>query len=67
MAVKAVVDCIRGVIASASLKRKPADENESGFFGIRGVIASASLKQDLNLFHGNYTPEVSEALLPRPH
>ena len=59
---------IRGVIASASLKR-PVRVGCSGRCRrrIRGVIASASLKpQELSRNH-HQTTNVSEALLPRPH
>ena len=58
---------IRGVIASASLKRGIGGHPLPPRPRIRGVIASASLKQGTMQAALAAIAEVSEALLPRPH
>ena len=68
VSITAVLACIRGVIASASLKLGDLpDGDEAPETRIRGVIASASLKPQCESYSQGQRFEVSEALLPRPH
>ena len=60
-------NCIRGFIASASLKHIIIVSVVSSVIGIRGFIASASLKPRKRMKDSRSSCKVSEALSPRPH